>query len=141
MKVQKTVITFSIMIFTFFITGFANNVNNSSQKGLVRLISPQTHGATLFNFGAAGMYARDASYVTGLYGSGPVTTSTGSSVSTTYPELISTNVYTTFGITNIWDIGISIPFYMDRTGWNDEKITGIGDLEISNKMTYPFQTD
>lgn len=120
----------------------ANDINTGGQKGIVRTLSTETLGKTGFHLGGAAKYGTEREYTAGPGGSSRITrTSNGSSVDATAPHLVSGNIFAGYGITGFWDVAVDLPFYYDIAGWKDEKRTGIGDLELSTKMAYPFGRD
>jgi outer membrane protein OmpA-like peptidoglycan-associated protein len=120
----------------------ANNINTGGQKGVVRALSTETFGKTGFSIGGAAKYGTESDYISGPRGKGNILDlQTGRTVAHDAPRLISGNIFGAFGLTGFWDIAIDLPLYYDIAGWNDEKRSGIGDLELSTKIAYPFGRD
>jgi outer membrane protein OmpA-like peptidoglycan-associated protein len=110
---------------------YSNDINTGGQRGIIRAMSAYTLGQTGLNVGGAIRGGADRDYVLD-----PVTTAGGVTVDRGLPILGSANLFVAYGLLNNWDIAISMPFYLDRSGW-DVNQTGRGDLEISSKLTHP----
>jgi outer membrane protein OmpA-like peptidoglycan-associated protein len=119
----------------FLINGFANNMDNGGQKGLVKSLSAKTLGITAINIGGTFRYDRDISYAKGPLGTGDVVGATGNPKTT---QMLSGSGYLATGLTRIWDFSICMPVYSDYTGWG-EKPRSLGDLEIATKVALPFR--
>ncbi|MBN1578881.1 MAG: hypothetical protein JW913_20135, partial [Chitinispirillaceae bacterium] len=118
---------------------YANDINTGGQKGIVRTLSTETLGKTGFNLGGALKYGTEMEYIAGPKGEGGVLKSANNRpVDRTAPHLFSGNIFAGYGITSFWDFAIDLPLYYDIAGWNDERRSGIGDLELTTKMAYPF---
>jgi len=120
-------------------TAMGNDVNSGGQKGIVRTLSSSTLGKTGLNVGGSWRLGSDMSYVAGPNGTGNVLKA-GKSVSREMPYLMTGDVYAAYGILSFIDAAVNLPVYYDVTGW-DEKVSGVGDLEISLKMAYPFLSE
>ncbi|MBN1758992.1 MAG: OmpA family protein [Chitinispirillaceae bacterium] len=139
---KSTFLAASVAIFLPLFPLLGNDINTGGQKGIVRTLSTETYGKTGFTIGGAAKYGTELEYIAGPSGKGNVINqSTNRTVSRTNPHLISGNVFGAFGLTDFWDVAIDLPLYYDVTGWNKEKRSGIGDLELSTKMAYPFGRD
>lgn len=126
-------------VLLFSSTVFSNDLNTGGHPGLVRTLSTETLGTTGFNFGGALKYSTEYDYIAGPHGaSRALRTSNNTPVSQSTPHLFSGNIYTAYGITRYWDFALDLPVYSDIPGWNDIVRNGIGDLELTTKMTYPF---
>jgi outer membrane protein OmpA-like peptidoglycan-associated protein len=121
---------------------FANDLNNGGQTGTLRTLSATTLGKTGFDIGIGFKYATDAAYVKGPNGSGNVVQvhdSSESIITNADPaELLSTDFYAAFGLTDIWDVSVNLPLYEDISGWGPTS-GGMGDIEFATKLTYPYQ--
>ncbi|MBN1306825.1 MAG: hypothetical protein JXA18_02835, partial [Chitinispirillaceae bacterium] len=118
---------------------YANDLNTGGQKGIVRTLSTETLGKTGFNLGGALKYGTEMEYIAGPKGEGAVVNSANNRpAERTAPHLFSGNIFAAYGITSFWDFAIDLPLYYDIAGWNDERRSGIGDLELTTKMAYPF---
>ncbi len=120
--------------------------NTNGHKGVVRTLSGKTQGKLKLNLGLGTQYAQDSDFLLG-----PSTNNFGKVLdyqSTSQENLvdpsiqnsakmISSNLFMNFGLTTFWDLGFSLPFYMDIAGFNDLWEWGLGDLEISTKILYP----
>ncbi len=137
---------FVVIFFIFsslFFRVFSNDINTGGHRGIIRTLSAETLGKTGFNFGGAAKYGTEMEYVAGPRGRGEVLNSAdGKPVSgRTAPHLVSGNIFAAYGVTSFWDFAVDLPLYYDRPGWNYEYRTGIGDLELTTKMAYPFGRD
>ncbi len=121
---------------------FANDLNTGGQAGIVRTLSAFTLGKNHLNIGGAFKYATDAEYVKGPDGTKYVVRMQGLSATTVTDadpaQLLSGNIFAAYGLTSILDIGADLPIYEDITGWGP-KSNGVGDLELSAKLKYPYQ--
>lgn len=118
------------------IAALGNDVNSGGQKGIVRTLSAYTLGKTGLNVGGAYRLGSDMSYVAGPDGKGGVL-KTGKAVSREMPYVMTGDVYAAYGVLSFLDAAVNLPVYYDVTGWG-EKVSGVGDLELSLKMAYPF---
>ncbi|MBD3241739.1 MAG: OmpA family protein [Chitinivibrionales bacterium] len=113
----------------------ADNVNTGGQVGIVRTLSARTLGMTGLNGGAALKYDRDWHFVSSAAGNSSVTCN-GKSAQRESPHLFSGNLFATYGVASILDIGLNLPLYYDITGWERDR-AGVGDLEITAKLAFP----
>jgi outer membrane protein OmpA-like peptidoglycan-associated protein len=123
----------------------ANDVCTGGQTGVVRALSASTLGKTGLHAGGAFMGAAQTDYVAGPGGSGEVELISGNGSreavnGRTMPLLLSGDIYCAYGLFPFLDISIDMPFYYDKTGW-ENNVAGAGDLEVAAKMAYPFQKD
>jgi outer membrane protein OmpA-like peptidoglycan-associated protein len=131
----------SIILFSAVIL-WANDLNTGGQKGIVRTLSTETLGKTGVNIGGAFKYATEMEYISGPNRSTSViNTRTDRAVDRSTPHLFSGNIFAAYGLTSFWDVGIDLPLYYDLPGWNNEHRSGIGDLELTTKMAYPYGRD
>ena len=110
--------------------------NTSGQKGAVRTLSALTMGTAKLNIGTGISIFQSIGYVGSAYNQQD--SAIYSNDATRDPSrLLSADLFLGVGLTQFWDIGISLPFYYDWLGFDDISDNGIGDLEISTKFLYP----
>lgn len=132
---------FSTLV-TLFSSSSANDLNTAGQCGLLRTLSTETLGKTGMSLGGGFKYATEMEYISGPRGTANVLTATSQRpVARSTPHLLSGNIFAAYGLNTFWDIGIDLPLYYDMPGWNSERRSGIGDLELSTKLSYPFGRD
>jgi len=126
-------------LFTILSIGSANDLNTAGQCGLLRTLTTETLGKTGTSLGGGFKYATEMDYISGPRGTeNVVSTKTRRAVTRTAPHLLSGNIFAAYGLSSFWDVGIDLPLYYDMPGWNSERRSGIGDLELSTKLAYPF---
>lgn len=117
------------------------SVNKGGHKGVVRTLSGKTNGKLKLNLGLGANYAQDNDFV-----QGPSTNNYGSvtkegvgfhSSKLSSAKMLSSNIFMNLGLTTFWDLGLSMPVYLDVAGFDDLWEWGLGDLEISTKILYP----
>lgn len=120
--------------------GWSNNLNTGGQKGVMRTLTVETHGIGGIHVGLGGKYDYDESYIKGAFDSSKVINhSNSTSFSPKAAQLISTNLFLSYGLNNWWDVGADLPLYHDNSGWEDH--TSFGNLELSTKIRYPFKQE
>ncbi len=139
---NKKNISLLVLLGSIFINPvFANNINSGGQKGIVRTKTVETNGVGGINIGGSFKYDVDDEYALGPGTSELVLNNrTNLTVPRDYSHLFSGDLFLTYGLANFWDIGLDLPMYHDRTGWGEDH-SDIGNLEISNKIRYPFKQE
>jgi outer membrane protein OmpA-like peptidoglycan-associated protein len=114
--------------------------NGGGQTAVGRTISGQTHGKARLNIGVAGGLQQSSLFVKGpaAGGYGSVIKPDGGIVYLQDPaRLLSSNVFLGIGVTSFLDFALTLPYYYDWAGFDDQRDGGLGDLEVSLKLLYP----
>ena len=112
----------------FFANASANNINSGGEKGLIRTMTTETHGLGAITLGGAIKYDIDEDYAIGPNGQYNVlNTKTNTIEQHDFAQLFSGDLYLVYGLHSAWDIGIDLPMYHDKTGW-DQDHTDKGNL-------------
>ena len=121
-------------------------INSNGELGVVRTLSAKTMGKLTMNIGAGVNVSRGTNYIEGPFDNGVPINGVLVANGTVYDtikvrqaaQMLSSNFFLAFGILNFWDIAATLPFYYDWSGFSDNvNGGGIGDVEISTKITYP----
>ncbi len=122
--------TISIVLLVCFV-GFSI-VNTEGQKGVIRTLSAKTNGKLTLDVNLGLNYAQDNEFIDSAYDENSV--SQGSSDA----RQMSNSLNISFGAATNFDISAHMPFFYDKTGYNNGKNSaGIGDLALSVKLLYP----
>ncbi|MBD3421295.1 MAG: OmpA family protein [Chitinivibrionales bacterium] len=98
------------------------NINTGGEKGVVHTTSAQAWGAAKLNVGFGVNYDQDGDFVKLSDGS------------TATARLFSSNLFMALGLTNWWDLAISLPLYWDGNENLDISDFGLGDFEVTTKL-------
>lgn len=116
------------------------SVNSEGQLGLVRTFSARTHEKLKLNMLLGVAYATGSDFVAGVNGQPLPTTTQGLAISEAQKknaQMLSVNYSIGMGLTDFWDIALSLPFYYDYPGFDNQKAAGLGDLVVSTKVRTP----
>ena len=104
----------------------ANTLSTGGLDGIVRCQSADPLGAGTFELGGAIEISQDSGYVhtavsrAKRYGS---------------PRMVSGDVNIALGLAPVFDLGLNLPVYYDNPQWGKTRPYGIGDLELSAKLS------
>lgn len=111
----------------------ANTLGSAGHYGTVRSQSADLLGFTTLQIGGAFHYGQEWEYIHSI---SPDQKRSGS------PGLLSGVGYIGFGLAPILDLGINLPAYYDKPNFGDLTTKGIGDLEVSLKLSaFPLQNE
>ncbi|MFW6254611.1 MAG: OmpA family protein [Chitinivibrionales bacterium] len=134
------------LIITLLCTMSWASFNTNGHTGVVRTLSGKTQGRLKLNLGIGANYSQDSEFLQGpsQQDYGRVVDQKSDSDSPLIDpsmqnsaKMLSSNVFMNLGLTTFWDLGLSLPVYLDVAGFNDYWEWGLGDLEISTKILYP----
>jgi outer membrane protein OmpA-like peptidoglycan-associated protein len=104
----------------------ANTVTTGGHDGLVRCQSADPLGAGTFELGGAIQYSQEWKYINSL---SPDLSRYGS------PRSVSGDVNIAYGLAPVFDLGLNLPAYYDNPQFGTVHPKGIGDLELSAKLS------
>jgi outer membrane protein OmpA-like peptidoglycan-associated protein len=104
----------------------ANTLSTGGHDGIVRCQSADPLGAGTFELGGALQYGQEWEYIHSL---SPDVYRYGS------PRMVSGDGNLAYGLASIFDIGLNLPAYYDNPQFGSSKPKGIGDLELSAKLS------
>ena len=104
----------------------ANTLSTGGHDGIVRCQSADPLGAGTFELGGALQYSQEWDYIHSL---SPNVYRYGS------PRMVSGDGNLAYGLASIFDIGLNLPAYYDNPQFGSSKPKGIGDLELSAKLS------
>jgi len=106
--------------------------NTSGHKGIVRTLSAKTYGRAQLNIGAGVHFGQAREFVHSL----AQQNLTLDTIDNRSPaRLLSSNLLFTISPLSFWDIGANMPFYYDWSGISEFSDGGLGDMEISTKIS------
>jgi outer membrane protein OmpA-like peptidoglycan-associated protein len=120
----------------FFAAPVLAGFNTGGQKGAVRTLSAQVMGTGKLNIGSGLSIFQSVAYVSDAFNQDSVAIPSGNP-NRDPAGMLSANLFMAVGLTQFWDLGITLPIYYDWLGFDDITDNGIGDLEISTKFLYP----
>jgi outer membrane protein OmpA-like peptidoglycan-associated protein len=104
----------------------ANTLSTGGLDGLVRCQSADPLGAGTFELGGAIEVSQDSGYVhtavsrAKRYGS---------------PRMVSGEINLAYGLFPVFDLGLDLPVHYDNPQWGKTRPYGVGDLELSAKLS------
>jgi outer membrane protein OmpA-like peptidoglycan-associated protein len=104
----------------------ANTLSTGGHDGIVRTQSADPMGVGTFNLGGAIEYGQDGEYI---HSKAPNLNSDGS------PRMVSGVGTIAYGLAPIFDLGLNLPAYYDNPQFGTVHPRGIGDLELSAKLS------
>jgi len=128
----RTVIVTGVIGVLLSISPAWSTFNTSGQRGVVRTLSAKTYGRARLNIGAGVDFGQDNAYLV----PNSVFDANGQPVDVPDPaRLLSSNLLFTISPLSFWDIGANLPFYYDWSGLSGLTDGGLGDLEVSTKIS------
>lgn len=115
-----------------------SSFNTSGHKGVVRTLSAKTYGRARLNIGSGVHFGQDDEYLVPF----SVRDANNQLVIVNDPaRLLSSNALFTISPLSFWDIGANLPFYYDWSGLGGLSDGGLGDLEVSTKLSPKITKD
>lgn len=108
----------------------AHNVNTNGQCGISRTTSAYTSGQGSFTMGLAGKFEYDPKFVF-------TTDSNNNKINEEVSMMFSEGIFACYGVSNTFDINVTLPGYEDVWSAESRNAYGVGDLEIGVKFAHP----
>lgn len=109
---------------------FASDLNSGGLTGVHTVKSASPLGLGGVNVGGTFRYGREWDFI-----------SSSNVNREKSPQLFDGDLFVGVGVGRHWDLALHVPFHADMPGWDDITTAGVGDLEVSTRMTLPVNAE